>query len=57
MRPNELNDNHEADNHDTTVPSYSSKLEMKGVLQLEQRQQAKHQVVLFTTHTGSSDDG
>lgn len=30
---------------------------MKGVQGLEQSQQTKHQVVLFTAHEGSRDDG
>ena len=30
---------------------------MKGVRELQQRQQAKNQAVLFTAHVGSSDDG
>lgn len=30
---------------------------MKGVRELQQRQQAKNQVVLFTDSLGSSDDG
>lgn len=41
----------------TTILSHSGKLEMEDIWELEQRQQAEHQLVLFTARGGSSDDG